>query len=92
MPTPDEAGRGVVIAWAPADSGLYRFVIDRLQPQERFRIETQFGNYEMSAAEFHATFPEIVSSTSYQTGSPAQHGRCVSLLGRRPAAAARFKV
>jgi hypothetical protein len=80
-----------VIAWAPANFGIYRFVIDRLQPAERFRVETQFGNYEMSAAEFHGTFPGIVGSASYQTGSPAQHGHCVYVVGPPPAAAAQFK-
>ena len=92
MPTPEESRRGVVIAWAPANFGIYRFVIDRLQPQERFRVETQFGNYEMSAAEFDATFPRIVNSSSYQTGSPAQHGPCVYVVEPPPANAGQFKV
>lgn len=91
LPSPDEATRGVVIAWAPANFGMYRSVIERLQPAERFRVETQFGAYEMSADEFHSTFPNIIDSASYQTGSPRQHGKCVYVVGPPPAASAKFK-
>jgi hypothetical protein len=92
LPTPDETQRGIVIAWAPANFGVYRAVIERMQPHERFRIETQFGAYEMSAGEFEATFPGILRSASYQTGSPRQHGRCVYVVGPPPADAKQFKV
>lgn len=81
LPTPDEAKRG-----------MYRAVIDRLQPNERFRVETQFGAYEMSAAQFASTFPNIVASASYREGSPRQHGKCVYVVGPPPDAARRFKV
>jgi hypothetical protein len=70
---------------------MYRSVIERLEPAERFRVETQFGAFEMSAAEFHSTFPNIVDSASFQTGSPRQHGKCVYVVGPPPAFAARFK-
>ena len=92
LPSPDEVKRGIVIAWAPANFGIYRSVIERLQPTERFRVETQFGAYEMSADDFHTTFPNIVASASYHSGSPRQHGKCVYVVGPPPAVAARFKV
>jgi hypothetical protein len=92
LPTPDEAKRGIVIAWAPANFGMYRAVIERLQPNERFRVETQFGPYEMSAQQFEQTFPNIVASPSYQTGSPRQHGACVYVVGPPPQEANQFKV
>ena len=92
LPTPDEKSRSIVIAWAPANFAVYRAVIDRLQPNERFRMETQFGAYEMSAAEFQAAFESIVRSASYQTGPPSQHGRCYYVVGPPPRAASAFKV
>lgn len=92
LPTPEEGRRGIVIVWAPANFGIYRAIVDRLQPNERFRVETQFGPYEMSAAEFHESFPSIVRSASYRTGSPAQHGKCVYVVGPPPTAAAKYRV
>jgi hypothetical protein len=92
LPSPGELRRGIVIAWKPANFGVYRAIIDRLQPAERFRMETQFGAFEMSAAEFATTFPNILASESYRTGSPRQHGHCVYVVGPPPATAMRFKV
>ena len=69
LPTPDEADRGIAIAYSTANFTVYRAVIDRLRPAERFRLETQFGAYEMSRREFEQAFAGIIASRSYRTGS-----------------------
>jgi hypothetical protein len=92
LPTPKENARALAIAWAPANFAVYRSVIDRLRPDERFRMETRFGAFELSASDFVRTFSNIVNSESYQTGSPGQHGHCVYVVGPPPKEAFRFKV
>jgi hypothetical protein len=84
LPSPDEVSRGVVIAYATANFAVYRAVVERLAPAERFRMETQFGPFEMSRTEFETTFPWIVSSASYATGSPSMPGRCYYVQGPPP--------
>ena len=59
-PTPDESRRGVVIAYATANFTVYRALVERLAPAERFRVETQFGPFELSRAEFERAFSSIV--------------------------------
>ena len=41
-------------------------VIEALPDEGVFEVETPAGNFRMTKAEFHATFPEIVSSVSYR--------------------------
>lgn len=91
-PTREETNRGIVIAYAPANFAVYRAVIERLQPTERFRMETQFGDYEMSRDEFEHAFPWIVETASYRTGSDSMPGRCYYVQGPPPNGADRFVV
>jgi hypothetical protein len=92
LPTPDEARRGIVVAYAPANFTVYRAVVDRLQPDQRFRMETQFGVYEMSRRQFEETFPGITASRSYRTGSDSMPNKCYYVVGPPPAASVRFLV
>lgn len=91
LPSPDERKRGIVIAYAPANFAVHRAVIERLQPAERFRMETQFGAFEMSRAEFEREFRHIAETPSYRTGSPSMWGRCYFVQGPPPVGADRFK-
>lgn len=91
-PTPDEGGRGIVIAYAPANFAVYRAVVERLSPDERFRMETQHGVFEMSRAEFESAFAWILSTESYRSGSPSMPGRCYYVQGPPPPGAERFRV
>lgn len=40
-------------------------VIEPLANNEVFRIECRDGNYEMTKAQFHSEFPDVVNSKSY---------------------------
>jgi hypothetical protein len=92
LPTDEESRRGVVVAYATANFAVYRAVVERLAPAERFRIETQFGPFEISRAEFEREFVWIAESASYATGSPSMPGRCYYVQGPPPAAAWAFAV
>lgn len=92
LPTPEEAARGIVIAYATANFTVYRAVIERLAPTERFRMETQLGVFEMSRREFETTFASIAATASYRTGSPSMPGRCYYVQGPPPAGASVFRV
>jgi hypothetical protein len=83
-PTPAEAARGVVFAYATANPTFYRAVIDRLAPGESFRMETQHGTFEMTRDDFHATLPAITRSASYQHGSDTAPGAARYVVGRAP--------
>lgn len=91
QPTPDEQERGIVVAYENRNFAIYRAIIDRLGPNERFRMETQFGAFEMSADEVRANFPGIVNSESYLSGPPSQPGSCYYVVGPPPDAADRFR-
>lgn len=84
LPTPEEETRGIVIAYAPANFAVYRAVIERLQPAEQFRMETQFGVYEMSRADFERAFAWILETASYSIGSDSMPGRCYYVQGPPP--------
>jgi hypothetical protein len=92
LPTPGEVARGIAIAYATANFTVYRGVVDRLRPAERFRVETQFGAYEMTRAQLEDAFPRIVASRSYRTGSDSMPNKCYYVVGPPPAAAAQFLV
>ena len=92
LPSPNEAAAGIAIAYQTANFAVYRAVIERLRPGERFRMETSFDTYEMSKTEFERAFPNIVASSSYSTGAPSMPGRCYYVVGPPPAAAAEFAV
>lgn len=92
LPTADEAAAGVAVAYRVANFAVYRAVVERLRSGEQFRMETSFGTYVMTREEFEETFPNIVRSASYSTGSPSMPGRCYYVVGPPPAAAARFAV
>jgi hypothetical protein len=91
-PTLDESRRGVMIAYATANFAVYRALVERLAPAEQFRVETQFGPFELSRAEFERAFSSIVESASYSTGSPSMPGRCYFVQGPPPVAAWQFAV
>jgi hypothetical protein len=40
--------------------------IEPLRPEDRFRIDTPHGSFEMSKAEFYRDFPNVVTSRSYK--------------------------
>ena len=90
--TQAERQRGIVVAYAPANFAVYRAVIERMQPDERFRMETQHGAFEMSRAEFEREFAWILATDSYRTGSASMPGRCYYVQGPPPAGADRFRV
>lgn len=90
LPSPDEAARGVAIAYAGANFCVYRAVVDRLRDGEGFRMETQFGDYEMSRWDLERTFPGIVASQSYREGPPSHPRSCYYVVGPPPANAATF--
>jgi hypothetical protein len=92
LPTPAEADRGIAIAYSTANFAVYRAVIDRLRLAERFRVETQFGAYEMSRGEFEQAFPGIVASRSYRTGSDSMLDKCYYVVGPPPAGSDQFLV
>jgi hypothetical protein len=41
-------------------------VIERLRPNDRFRVETPEGVFEMTKAEFYRVFDNVVRSRSYR--------------------------
>ena len=93
--SPSRAGRRK--AWdrdrlRPANFAVYRAVIARLRPEERFRLETQFGASEMSRREFEDSFPGITASRSYRTGSDSMPNKCCYVVGPPPAASLAFLV
>ena len=90
LPTPTEAARGIAVAYATANFAVYRAVVERLAPTDRFRMETQFGAFEMSRREFETAFPSIIATASYLTGSPSMPGRCYFVQGPPPAGASAF--
>ncbi len=92
LPTPAETARGIAIAYSTANFTVYRAVVDRLRPGERFRVETQFGAYEIPRQGFETAFPGIVSSSSYRTGSDSMPNRCYYVVGPPPAAGQQFRV
>lgn len=91
-PAPEEEARGIAVAYATANFAVCRAVVERLRPSERFRVETQFGAFEMSRSEFETAFTGIVESASYSTGSPSMPGKCYFVQGPPPAAAWQFAV
>jgi hypothetical protein len=90
LPTDEESCRGVVVAYSTANFAVYRAVVERLAPAERFRVETQFGPFEISRSEFERAFGWIVESASYATGSASMPGRCYYVQGPPPTAAWAF--
>jgi len=60
-------------------------LIESLEPNSRFRIITPFGTFEMSKAEFHVTFPNVVNSRSYKEHRLYHYSKL-------PAAALRFRI
>ena len=45
-----------------------RDVIEKLQPEEEFRMITPVGVFQMSKADFYQEFPNVVASKSYKRG------------------------
>jgi hypothetical protein len=74
--TEEQARRGVVFAYFNGNPTFYRSVIDRLQPGERVRNETNHGTFEYSRDEFLGELPEIANSDSYRVGPPSAPGSC----------------
>ncbi len=91
-PSSTEVARGVVIAYATANFAVYRSVVERLAPGERFRMETRLGTFEISRAEFDASFASIAATASYATGSPSMPGRCYYVQSVPPAGASAYLV
>lgn len=91
-PTSTEVARGVVVAYATANFAVYRSVVERLAPGERFRMETRFGAFEISRAEFDASFVSIAAAASYTTGSPSMPVRCYYVQSVPPAGASAYLV
>ncbi len=79
-PTPAEASRGVAIA----HFSVYRGIIARLRPGERFQMETRLGTYEMSARNFEGAFPNIIETPSYLTGTDSTPDGCYYSIPRTP--------
>ena len=90
--TEEERRRGVAVAYATANFTVYRAIVDRLAPGERLRMETQFGVYEFSAADFYEAFPGIAASASFTTGAPSMLDKAYYVVGPPPAAGEAFRV
>ena len=90
-PTADETGRGIAIVYSNANPTFYRAVIERLEADENFRIETQHGAFEMSRAQFEAALPAVVRSDSYQRGTDAAPGAARYVTGRVPQSIERYR-
>ena len=91
-PTDDERVRGVVVSYANANPTFYRALIDRLQPGEKFRIETAQGTFEMTRDEFETALPAMARSASYQHGTDGAPGAARYVTGRVPRAIDRYRV
>lgn len=83
-PTPDEAARGVVIAYANIHYTFYRAVTSRLRAGELFRMETRDGSYELTADQFARACPNVVASLSFSVGRESIPGSCFYSGTRRP--------
>ena len=82
-PSPQEAARGVVCVYAVANPTFYRSIIDRLEPGERFRMESaQHGTYELTKDDFERELPGIATSRSYLQGPPSAPGTARYVQGR----------
>jgi hypothetical protein len=72
-PTPAEAARGIVFAHENANFSAYRGLIERMELDERFRVETYPTDrpavaYEMSRREFERTFKNWLTTRSWLDG------------------------
>jgi hypothetical protein len=91
-PTAEEGARGVVVAWSNTNLTFYRAVIDRLLPDEKFRLETQHGTFEVTRDEFEKAVPSMVRSASYQRRSDAAPGAARYVTGRVPASISKYRI
>ena len=91
LPTPEERAHGIAIAYASRNFCVYRALVERLRDGELFRMETQFGAFEMSRVQFEHFFPGIVASTSYRVGPPSDPESCYYVVGPPPGAAYQFR-
>lgn len=91
-PSPEEAGRGVAVAYSSANFMVYRAIVDRLSAGERFRVETRRGAYEIPAERFALAFPGIAASRSYREGSDSMPNACYYVQEPPPDEAEQFLV
>jgi hypothetical protein len=91
-PSATEAARGVAIAYASHSPTFYRALIERLRPGEKFRLETQFGAFEMTRGEFETALPSMVRSNSYQQGTDGAPGAARYVTGRVPRTIEQYRV
>ena len=74
-----------VVTYEFSRLGFKREVIERLAAQQRFRVVTPVGTFEMSRADFEHVFGHICASRSWQL-------RGLYHYPRVPAKADRFRV
>lgn len=75
-PTASQARRNVVIAYRRTDFAIYRTVVDRLAPGERFALNTAHGIFEMSAHDIENDLADIAATPSYREGTDSQPHAC----------------
>jgi hypothetical protein len=73
-PDTAEQVRGVAIVYKGINPTWYRSVIERLGPDEKFRMETQYGTFEISRSEFERWFSKMAKTPSYQRGTDGAPG------------------
>lgn len=83
-PSQVQAWRGVVIAYHVKQFAVYRAVIDRLAPGERFAVETIQGSFEMTADDFYNEFAHAAATPSYLTGTPSHPHACYYVWSGQP--------
>ena len=91
-PTDDERARGVVVSYTNANPTFYRAVIERLQPGEKFRIETAQGTFEMTRDEFETALPAMARSASYRRGTDGAPGAARYVTARVPRTIDQYRV
>ena len=92
LPSDEERARGVVVSYTNANPTFYRAVIERLQPGEKFRIETAQGTFEMTRDEFETALPAMARSASYRRGTDGAPGAARYVTSRVPKTIDRYRV
>jgi hypothetical protein len=83
-PSADDAGTPVV-QYSASRLLFKAAAIEPLQPDERFRIRTPVGTFDMSKREFYEAFPRLIQTSSYRD-------RGIYHFPKVPKAAIRFLV
>lgn len=67
-PSVDAERGSVAVSYRASRLWFKRDIIEPLAAGDRFRIETPIGDFEMTKADFHRVFPNVIASRSYREG------------------------